>query len=674
MRYLRPFMRPTGVATAWRATQERAVNSQKVHIFERLPVSDQAHLRTRSRAVRRCSRFVVALALGAAGQTTLALGLGELTATSRLGEPLRAELSLIEGPSEQIEAACFKIAPRPAGAEDLPRLSRAMFVVDRRSHPARLRVSTTNPINEPIVVVGLAVGCGVELARDYPLLLAPPESSPVATHESKAPAAPARTTVARRPPTRAAAVAGKEWQVVEGETLRSISQALYPGSKRAQRRWINATSKANPDLFRGEARPADTAIPAGTRLRVVDWRHMPSTADADLPEARERAAPPQREPAPRPAPMAKPTATTDRLRIGEVAEVDANLPRTPGLDISHSSDLSEAQIDLLRREHQLLAKLQEQVVMQLALAEKIKKTEETLAALKASLNSADQGTSSSVAPVVRPPPAPPLAAPAAAPPMSVASKPARGTAVDKVAIPDWLSFLLLTALALALLLFLRRRSQQKEADASYEPASEEERPSAPEMDIPLTADILLPPQRPPAHRENDLLAQQRHFEEAHNIDVAEHESAVELADIMLSFGRVQGAAQTLADYIEANPKQAVRPWLKLLEVYRDANMQTEFDTLAHRLNQTFNVETMGWDTTTPQHFRSSLEGYPHIVAKLVKIWGSRECLDYLSHLVQDNRNGTRAGFPLSVLHEIMLLSSLLEHQSTAHEQRSAAAA
>lgn len=672
MCHLRPFIRSTGVATAWRATQERAVNSKKVHIFERLPVSDQTHQTTRLCALRRHVGVGIALALTAASQAALALGMGELTATSRLGEPLRAELSLIEAPSEQIEAACFKIAPRPAGAEDLPRLPQARFVVDRRSHPARLRVSTTNPINEPIIVVGVAVGCGVELAREYPLLLTPAESSPVATQETSAPTPPAHSTAARRTPTRATAVAGDEWQVTEGETLKSISQALLPGSKRAQRRWINATAKANPDLFRGEVRPADTALPAGTQLRVLDWRHMPRTLGTDLPGARERAAPPQREPAPRPARQAKPTVTTDRLSVGAVSEADFDLRPSPVVDSSRTGNVTAAQIDLLRQEQRLLAILQEQIAMQLMLAEKTKKMEETLAAIKASLNNVDQGTGNTTEPI-QPPLASPLAAPAAAPPPIAASKPTKEVKVIRGSIPDWLSFLLLTASLLALLLFLRRRSQQQEVDASYEPTPEEERRPAPEVDIPLTTDTPSP-QRPQAPREIGPLTQQRHFEEAHNIDVAEHESAVELAEIMLSFGRVQGAAQTLADYIEANPKQAVRPWLKLLEVYRDAGMQTEFDTLAHRLNQTFNVETMGWDATPPQRFQSSLEGYPHIVAKLVEIWGSRECLDYLSDLVQDNRNGTRAGFPLGVLHEIMLLSSLLEHHKTAHELRSAAAA
>ena len=63
----------------------------------------------------------------------------------------------------------------------------------------------------------------------------------------------------------------------------------------------------------------------------------------------------------------------------------------------------------------------------------------------------------------------------------------------------------------------------------------------------------------------------------------------------MSFGRVQGAAQTLADFIRHNPKQGVAPWIKLLDVYRAAGMRGEFDGLTRQLNATFNVKVVSWD-------------------------------------------------------------------------------
>lgn len=140
---------------------------------------------------------------------------------------------------------------------------------------------------------------------------------------------------------------------------------------------------------------------------------------------------------------------------------------------------------------------------------------------------------------------------------------------------------------------------------------------------------------------------------------------LELAEIMLSFGRVQGAAQTLADYIDANPKQAVRPWLRLLEVYREAGMRDEFESLAHRLNKTFNIAVMAWEQKPRRRDADSLERYPHVVSRLIEIWNTPACLDYLRHLVHDNRSGTRTGFSAEEIQEILLLTGIQEENAAA---------
>ena len=41
---------------------------------------------------------------------------------------------------------------------------------------------------------------------------------------------------------------------------------------------------------------------------------------------------------------------------------------------------------------------------------------------------------------------------------------------------------------------------------------------------------------------------------------------MELAEIMLSFGRVKGAAQALQEYVDANPQETVKPWIRLMDV------------------------------------------------------------------------------------------------------------
>ncbi|MFT4174906.1 MAG: hypothetical protein QM639_20215, partial [Rhodocyclaceae bacterium] len=144
-------------------------------------------------------------------------------------------------------------------------------------------------------------------------------------------------------------------------------------------------------------------------------------------------------------------------------------------------------------------------------------------------------------------------------------------------------------------------------------------------------------------------------------EIEEHDSAVELAEIMMSFGRIQGAAQTLADFIRANPKQAVKPWIKLLEVYKTAGMRMEFDALTAQLNKTFNIKPVTWDDfEAALRAPDSLELLPHIRQRLVETWGTRDCQVYLHSLLRDNRDGTRQGFALAIVDEILSLLAILE--------------
>jgi hypothetical protein len=146
-------------------------------------------------------------------------------------------------------------------------------------------------------------------------------------------------------------------------------------------------------------------------------------------------------------------------------------------------------------------------------------------------------------------------------------------------------------------------------------------------------------------------------------NVRSRDSTIELAEIMLSFGRINSAAEALANFIENNPKEAFVPWLKLLEVYRANGQRTEFDRIATKLNKTFNIWTVDWDNfndaLAPLH---GLETTTHVVERLQKLWGTRECQAYLQYLLRDTRDETRRGFPLAAIDDILCLNDILEYR------------
>jgi len=147
--------------------------------------------------------------------------------------------------------------------------------------------------------------------------------------------------------------------------------------------------------------------------------------------------------------------------------------------------------------------------------------------------------------------------------------------------------------------------------------------------------------------------------------VGEHFEAnpvMELADIMLSFGRVKGAAQALREYIDSNPQEALQPWIRLMDVYRMAGMRDEFEEVGRNLNQHFNIEVQHWETVRAPDVPTaeSIEEMPRIMSMISELWWTGDVVGYLYQLLRDNRGGKRAGFALPLVEEILFLIELKE--------------
>lgn len=141
------------------------------------------------------------------------------------------------------------------------------------------------------------------------------------------------------------------------------------------------------------------------------------------------------------------------------------------------------------------------------------------------------------------------------------------------------------------------------------------------------------------------------------------EPTLQLAEIMLSMGLEQGAAQALVEYTEANPRHALHHWLKLLGIYRKRGLHKEFTEAAERLRQNFNIQAEDWAKQGSGE-APSLEKFSRVAEHVQKIWVQpAECIVYLRRLLEDNRDGERAGFPQSVAEEMLLLIDILKQTS-----------
>ena len=212
-----------------------------------------------------------------------AAGLGKLTVLSSLGQPLRAEIELTAVSPEEAQGLQVKLAStdafRLANIEFNPALMSLRFEVDQRNGRQFVRVTSTQPLNEPFVDMLLELSwANGRLVREYTFLLdpadlratqsaqvAPPQ--PVRPQVQATPAAPVQRQPAQpaaTPPAPKAAAA--EYRVRAGDTLGDIARQLKPDEVSLDVMLV-ALYRANPDAFIGNNM---NRLRSGTILTVPD--------------------------------------------------------------------------------------------------------------------------------------------------------------------------------------------------------------------------------------------------------------------------------------------------------------------------------------------------------------------------------------------------------------------
>lgn len=148
-----------------------------------------------------------------------ALSLGPIVVQSALGEPLRAEIDILEINAEEASSLKTGLASqaafRAAGLDFNPALSGASVSVQRRSNGRNfIRVTSDKPVNDPFIDMILeASWSSGRIVRDYTVLLDPPNlrsaapvaiTAPMASPEPVAAPVAAPAAVAASPRTGAA--------------------------------------------------------------------------------------------------------------------------------------------------------------------------------------------------------------------------------------------------------------------------------------------------------------------------------------------------------------------------------------------------------------------------------------------------------------------------------------
>jgi hypothetical protein len=573
-----------------------------------------------------------------------AVGLGDLRGQAVLGERSRFEIDLIGGSKELLDPACFQLG-RPADGE-VPWLRQASFKV-RKGNPFVLEIIPSTPLRDPILQFAVQINCGHEVVREY-MVFASPASEKVV------------------------------------EAPKSIVAPVVP---------------------RG----------------FVERRTNVQDAVASRPRAQpqERRAPRQRQPAPAPVEFPRAVEPADRLVLSGGGDVEDPSLRLSSELSGNPAEGIDAQRNLLRLEFKLLTAMQEQASSQMSASERLRAMEETIGELRRQSGEVVQDMEKqSVTPAAT------ENVPSALPKVVGENPPVDPAASSSLS--EWGLYGILLGILLGLGGWLGWRNYQdrqaKRVGGSFEVlvpeveaigqnsgdfSSDVDLPVEPviagsqvhvDFDLDVGDESPVEPVASTPASSRQVFDNSPHSIAATTVD--EHFEAnpvMELADIMLSFGRVKGAAQALQEFIDNNPQEALQPWIRLLEVYRMAGMRDEFDTLARNLNQNFNVEVLQWDdraiaaapsaavdfvldqtsveagAAENQARAGSIEEMPRISDQLVRLWSGSDARDYLEQLLRDNRGGKRAGFSMPVVGEILFLIELkdtiakMEKEEELHE-------
>ena len=261
-----------------------------------------------SRAWKALGAAVVSAAmLGSAG----AAGLGQMTVLSALGQPLLAEIELTSVSRDEAGNVSVRLAPasafRQANIEYNPALANLRFAIEQRGNRQIVRITSSQPVNEPFVDVLLEINSnGSRLLREYVVLLdpagtrrpqpaetapAPAQAASAAATASPSPSpSPSPATARRQAPAAPATpspaaengAGGDGYTVKRGDTLAEIAGQVKPEGVSLDQMLV-ALQRANPNAFVGNninrlrtgqilsvpGAEAARAVPSGEARRIV---------------------------------------------------------------------------------------------------------------------------------------------------------------------------------------------------------------------------------------------------------------------------------------------------------------------------------------------------------------------------------------------------------------------
>ncbi|MBU1689856.1 MAG: hypothetical protein KKD65_03855 [Gammaproteobacteria bacterium] len=580
-----------------------------------------------------------------------------------MGEHFSGRIPVISTTGESVEPSCFKLVNESHKQDGILLVDSARLTVAGGSGKTYLQVSSRKRINDLAVRLLVKAGCESEVIREYTILLNLPDNVQTARPDQAVVNVPlVEPDLSSPQPVLSASqrdrrAGGMAWEITAGESLASIAANIYPNSRRMQRRFARHAMAANSEVFAGKN--PDMLLSAGTVLHFPDLRELarkPAEKKSGQGLAAESAAQPDTKPE-------KPPVSQKISKVKKPgAESEVRLKLTTGdLDISASGKITEGEREILREKRRILMDIDDMAANNLSLNHRLKQMEEHIQGLQTKLEGLERQRSEMASN------RPALPAPHPEPHQEIWEWPAYTAIIAFSA----------GGLGLLVVAYLKRKRKKAEAEALME------------LDVDLGRDWEASPEAKKAGSSDSMNAGVQLAQSVVPVDAPEMdgspssseafkgpygvadtsfeialdsiESAVEEADIYLALGEKDRAIANLKYHIDSRPRSTADLWFKLMEIYHDFDMRPEFETLVTEFRRYFNIAKPNWETMASGEISSrSIAEFPRLMEKISSTWGSPACLEYLHHLLLDNKGGLREGFELGIASDLLLLIHLLE--------------
>jgi len=500
------------------------------------------------------------LALGMSADRATALGFGKVTSATFLGQPLSFAIALRLDPNETLESKCLKAEVSLGDRLLAEAMVRTRLETAANTGERRVRVTTTIPVDEPVVNIQLHVGCPASLSRSFMVFADPPVRGALASGSE--------TAEDNWVPDRAESPVGAVLSAVPAAA--PAASAPAPARRAAAPRAAVSPSRAEVAASARDAAPAAAGSPrARSRAGVTArggpvLRLDPVEADALILPSLQMATSLSQAPDPvasGAAPRFVDPEQEQRLREQErLKAMEAALLKLRSDSEATHKALGDMQLRVRAAEASRYAN--PLVYLLLALCA-------VLAAGLAGmvwLRRRDRRSAAWWTPPVE-----------ASPPAMVAedvwTPPPASPAPETVSLRDTLV-------------------------AAPMPAPPP--PAVPSRSGELDAAAAAEPRRPMSAEELIDLEQQ--------------------AEFFVVLGQDDAAIDLLMGHVRSTGGVSPLPYLKLLEIYRRRGEREPYDRIRERFNRRFNAYAPEWDVDP--ELGLSLEGYPEVMSRLQKAWAS----------------------------------------------------